>query len=67
MTNPWGPPERAAAREDAIFDQFQAEVKRADKRFPTEYRKALYLEKQFGNRGVRAAIMASLMRRSAAR
>jgi len=66
--NPWAiSAEQAAAREDAIFDQFQAEIKSADRRFSTEQRKAAYLDKQYGNRAVKAAIMAALMRRSAPR
>lgn len=66
--NPWAcTPEQAAAREDAIYEQFLAEIKRADQRFADPRQKDLYLDKQYGSPPVKAAIMASLMRRSAAR
>lgn len=61
--NPWGPPERAAAREEAIYDQFEAEIESATRRFPTRERKEAYLYQQFGNPAVKAALEAALMRR----
>lgn len=65
MKNPWALSEaQAIAREDAIYDQFLAAVKAAD-RFANQEMAEAWLKYQFRNTAVREAIMASLLRRSA--
>lgn len=65
--NPWGPPERAAAREDAIYEQYLAEVKIVDQRFATQRYGDLYLQDQYGHPAVVAAIKAVAARKIASK
>lgn len=66
MKNPWGPPERAASREDAILEQFLKAKAHAEKVHASEDRRVKDLERQFGNVAVRLALESAIKRREAA-
>lgn len=66
MANPWGPPERAAAREDAILAQYMAAVTEAKRRFDPKHQAKQFdrwLHARFGSAGVYIAIINAANRR----